>query len=134
MRELISEYQALTKKITRLEERIETIYLAKSAPGIKNITDMPMAPGFSGGGLENTFIRIEELEERIAEHEKELSDIAARIETKLDMAGLSGIDRVVFWYREIYGMKWRRISERTGKSVRHVQRISQKTIYTSLLM
>lgn len=134
MRELISNYQALTKKITRLEERIASIYSAATSPGIKNITDMPMAPGFSGGGLENTFIRIEELEERVKEYEKELSDIAAHIEARLDLAGLYGTERIVFWYREIHCMKWRKISERTGKSVRHLQRISQKPIYMSLLL
>lgn len=134
MRELISDYQALTKKITRLEEKIMTIYYSAASPGIKNISGMPMPQGFSGGGLENTFIRIEALEERVKKHEKELADIAARIEAKLDVAGLYGTDRAVFWYREIHCMKWRKISDRTGKSVRHLQRISQKPIYMSLLI
>jgi hypothetical protein len=134
MRELISEYRALTDKITRLEEKIESIYSAAASPGIKTITDMPMAPGFSGSGLEDTFIRIEKIEERIAEYKKERADIAARIETKLDLAGVSGTIRVVFWYREVRGMKWRHISMKTGKSIRTLQRISQKAIYMSLLL
>lgn len=134
MRELISNYQALTEKITRLEEKIDSIYFAATAPGIKNITDMPMAPGFSGGGLEDTLIRIEEIEERVLEYKKERARVAADIDMKLDLAGLSGIDRTVFWQREVRGIKWRYIAAKTGKSVRTLQRISQKTIYMSLLL
>lgn len=134
MRELISNYQAITNEINKLQDKIDSVYYAASSPGIKNITDMPMAPGFSGSGLEDTFIRIEELEERITEYKIERDRVAACIETKLDLAGVSGTIRVVFWYREVRGMKWRHISMKTGKSVRQLQRISRKPIYTSLLL
>lgn len=133
MRELIDKYRALTEKITRLEEKIESVYSAAASPGIKNVTDMPMAPGFTGGGLEDTFIRIEELEEHITEHKKERARVAEHIEAKLDLAGISGTARIIFWYREVRGMKWRYISMKTGKSVRTLQRIAQKAMYMSLL-
>lgn len=134
MRELISTYQELTRKITAHRETIETIYLAAASPGIKNVTDMPMAPGFSGGGLEDTFIQIEELEDRIKEYKRERWRIAERIEAQLDLAGVSSVDRVVFWLREVHGMKWNEVAAETGKSVRQLQRISQKPIYMSLLL
>lgn len=134
MRELISEYQALTEKITKLEERIMTVYYSAASPGIKNITDMPMAPGFSGGGLEKTFVQIEEMEECIAEYKKERDRVAEHIEARLDVAGVSGTARVVFWYREVHCMKWRDISRLTDKSVRQLQRIYQKSVYMSLLL
>jgi hypothetical protein len=134
MRELISNYQAITKEINKLQDKIDSVFYAAASPGIKNITGMPMAPGFSGGGLEKTFIRIEDLEERIVEYKKERDQIAEHIEAKLDLAGVSGAIRVVFWYREVRGMKWRHISMKTGKSVRTLQRISRKAIYMSLLL
>ena len=134
MRELISTYQELTRKITALQETLEAIYLAAASPGIKNVTDMPMAPGFSGGGLEDTFIQIEEMEDRIKEYKQERALVAERIEAQLDLAGVSGTDRVVFWLREVQGMKWNMVAAETGKSVRQLQRISQKAIYMSLLL
>lgn len=134
MRELISEYQALTEKITRLKERIAAVYYNAASPGIKNVTDMPMASGFSGGGLEDTFIRIEELEERISEYKIQRAHVAERIEARLDLAGVSGVARIVFWCRDVHGMKWREIAALTDKSVRSVQRIHQQTIYMSLLL
>lgn len=131
---LISEYQAIEQQITTLRERIDSIYYAAASPGIKTISDMPMAPGFSGGGLEDTFIRIEELEECIWECKEELAVVAERIETRLDLAGVSGTARVVFWYREVHCKTWREIAALTDKSVRQLQRIYKKTIYMSLLL
>ena len=134
MRALIQDYQNITSEIIKLEERINSIYTAAASAKIRIITDMPMAPGFSEGGLENTFIRIEELEERIAKYREERERVAAQIEGPLDLAGISPLERIVFWYREIHEKKWREIAEITGKSVRHLQRISQNPIYMSLLL
>ena len=134
MRDLISDYQALTKEINKAQEKIASIYYAAASAKIKNVTDMPMAPGFSNSSLDDVFIRIEELNESITEYRKARDRIAEQIEARLDLAGLSGTDRVVFWYREIHGKKWHEIAAKTDKSVRTLQRISQKPIYMSLLL
>lgn len=134
MRDLIFKYQSLVSEITKLKENIAAVYYDAASPKIKNITDMPLAPGFSNGGLENTFIRIEELDKQVHVCEAELEQVAAHIETKLDLAGIGGTARVLFWYREVHCKKWREISRLTDKSVRQLQRIYQKDIYTSLLL
>lgn len=134
MRNLIYEYQTITLEITRLEERIETIYTKAVTAKIKNISGMPISPGFNTGGLADVFVQIEGLEEQINKYKIKRDRVAEAIETKLDLAGVDGTTRVVFWYREVYGKKWREVSRLTGKSVRQLQRIYQKTIYTSLLL
>ena len=134
MRNLIYEYQTITLEITRLEERIETIYTKAVTAKIKNISGMPISPGFNTGGLADVFVQIEGLEEQINKYKIKRDRVAEAIETKLDLARVDGTTRVVFWYREVYGKKWREVSRLTGKSVRQLQRIYQKTIYTSLLL
>lgn len=134
MRDLISEYQSFTLEIIKLRERIEAIYTNAASAKIKNISGMPMSPGFNTGGLADVFVRIEELEERRQEYQIKRYRVAEAIEAKLDLAGVSGTARVVFWYREVQGKKWREISQLTGKSVRQLQRIYRNTIYTSLLL
>lgn len=134
MRELISEYQFNMYKIADLNEKITSIYTAAISPKIKNISGMPMAPGFSKGGLENTFIRIEELNEQIQEYKTKCEKIAATIESKLDVAGVNDIGKTIFWYREVYCLRWREIGVLTKKSIRQSQRIYQKAIYNVMLL
>lgn len=134
LRELVSEYQQLTLEITRLKQKSETVYSAAASPKIKNITGMPMAPGFSNGGLADVLIRVEEIQEQICVIEGEREEVAEAIEGQLDLIGLDGTERVVFWYREVQGKKWKEISELTNKSVRQLQRIFKKAIYNVMLL
>ena len=134
MKDLIAEYQSITLKIINLQEKIDSIYYAAMSPGCKIITDMPMAPGFSGGGLEKVFIQIEKLTDRKSKFENERNQVCAAITAKLDQFGIVGIDRKVFWYREVEGKKWREISALTGYSISQLHRIFKKAIYTTLLL
>lgn len=132
--QLIYEYQDLTSEITRLKDQIDTVYYAATNAKIKTITDMPLSPGFSNGGLADVLIQIEELNDRVCELERERDRVTEQIEGLLDLIGLDGTERVVFWYRKVQGKKWNEISELTDKSVRQLHRIFRKTIYMSQLL
>lgn len=132
--QLIYEYQDLTSEIARLKDQIDTVYSAATNAKIKTITDMPLSPGFSNGGLADVLIQVEELEENIREIRRRRERVAEAIEGHLELIGLGGTERVVFWYRKIDRKRWHEISELTDKSVRQLHRIFKKAMYMSQLL
>lgn len=122
--ELLYQYQSIKKEIAELRERINHIYSSAMVPGIKNITDMPMAQGYSTDGLSKVFEQIEELTEVWTERIAELQAVCTKIETAI--SGLESIERRVIRYRYMDGKSWKRISYLTKYSVAQLHRIHNR--------
>lgn len=124
--ELLYQYRSIKKEIAELKERINHIYSSAMVPGIKNITDMPMAQGYSADGLSKVFEQIEELTEVWAQRITELQQVCTKIETA--MAGLESIERRVIRYRYMDNKSWNKISNITKYSIPHLHRIHNRAV------
>lgn len=124
--ELLSQYRSIKKEIADLQERINHIYSSAMVPGIKNITDMPIAQGYSTDGLSKVFEQIEELAEVYAQRLAELQQVCTEIETA--MSGLESIERRVIRYRYMDNKSWTKISNITKYSVPHLHRIHNRAV------
>ena len=124
--ELLYQYRSIKKEIAELKERINHIYSSAMVPGIKNITDMPMAQGYSTDGLSKVFEQIEELAEVWAQRVTELQQVCTEIETA--MSGLESIERRVIRYRYMDNKSWTKISNITKYSIPHLHRIHNRAV------
>lgn len=124
--ELLHQYQSIKKEIAELRERINHIYSSAMIPGIKRITDMPMAKGYSTDGLSKVFEQIEDLTEIWAGKIEELNAICLEIEERI--SGLESIERRVIRYRYMDKKSWKKISFLTKYSISQLHRIHDKAV------
>lgn len=105
-KEELKQYQALKLEKQQLEELLEEIELAKTAPKSPKMDAAPRG-GSRHSGLEDIVAKYEEIEAMYTAKRAEIADRLLAIETAIETLG--PIERRMMRYRYIDGLKWEEV-------------------------
>lgn len=124
-REDLQNYQAIRRERDQLKRQMAELEATHRFVGSQRLDGMPRAPSV-GRPTEAAAIPQAQLWNYYKEKEAELARRQYEVETAID--GLAPVERTIFRYHYIEGLKWETVMDLMHYSLRHVMRIHEQAL------